>query len=117
MISFAQYTEMHFLRKQEALTINQIAQKMSLSSRTVAKWLSRERYQARRNKGRSGKLDPYKATIRSWLEKHPYSAQQIFQRLVEGGGLPRRLYHCQRIRAHGSSTPTESLPEPVLRPG
>ena len=30
MISFAQYTEMHFLRKQEALGINQIAQKITL---------------------------------------------------------------------------------------
>ena len=58
---------------------------MSLSSRTVAKWLARERYEARRNKGRSGKLDPHKATIRAWLEKHPDSAQQIFRRLVEGG--------------------------------
>ena len=85
MISFAQYTQMHFLRKQEALSINQIAQKMSLNNRTVTKWLARDRYQARRNKGRSGKLDPHKATIRSWLEKHPYSAQQIFQRLIEGG--------------------------------
>ena len=84
MISFSQYTEMHFLRSQQALGINQIAQKMSLNERTVAKWLARERYEARRNKGRSSKLDPHKATIRSWLEKHPYSAQQIFQRLIEG---------------------------------
>jgi transposase len=84
VISFSQYTEMHFLRKQEGLNINQIAQKMLLTGRTVAKWLARDRYEARRNKGRSGKLDPHKATIRSWLEKHPYSAQQIFQRLVEG---------------------------------
>ena len=85
MISFSQYTEMHFLRSQEGLSIRQIAQKMSLNSRTVAKWLARERYEARRNKGRSGKLDAHKATIRSLLEKHPYSAQQIFQRLIEGG--------------------------------
>ena len=85
MISFAQYTEMHFLRKQEGLTINQIAEKMSLNSRTVSKWLARERYEGRRNKGRSGKLDPHKATIRAWLEKHSYSAQQIFQRLIEDG--------------------------------
>ena len=47
MISFGQYTEMHFLRKQESLGINQIAQKMSLNSRTVTKWLARNRYEAR----------------------------------------------------------------------
>ena len=85
MISFSQYTEMHFLRSQEGLGIHQIAQKMTLSSRTVVKWLARGRYEARRNKGRSGKFDRHKETIRNWLEKHPYSAQQIFQRLVEGG--------------------------------
>ncbi len=85
MISFAQYTEMHFLRSQQTLSINQIARKLSLSSRTVAKWLARDRYEGRRNKGRSSKLDPHKATIRSLLEKYPYSAQQIFPRLVEGG--------------------------------
>lgn len=85
MISFSQYTEIHFLRAQQGLKINQIAQKMSLNDKTVAKWLACDRYEARRNKGRSGKLDAHKATIRSWLEKHPYSAQQIFQRLIEGG--------------------------------
>ena len=85
MISFSQYTEMHFLRSQDKLKVKQIAQKMSLDSKTVAKWLACERYEARRNKGRSSKLDPHKAKIRSWLEKHPYSAQQIFQRLSEGG--------------------------------
>ncbi len=85
MISFAQYTEMHFLRAQEGLNIHQIAQKMSLNDKTVAKWLARDRYEARRNKGRSSKLDAHKATIRSLLEIHPYSAQQIFQRLVEEG--------------------------------
>ena len=85
MISFSQYTEIHFLRSQEGLGIQQIAQKMSLNDKTVTKWLARDRYEARRNKGRSGKLDAHKATIRSWLEKHPYSAQQIFQRLIEGG--------------------------------
>ena len=85
MISFSQYTEMHFLRSQEGLSIRQIAQKMSLNDKTVTKWLASGRYEARCNKGRSGKLDAHKTTIRRWLEKHPYSAQQIFQRLIEGG--------------------------------
>ena len=89
MISFSQYTEMHFLRSQEGLGIQQIAQKMSLNDKTVTKWLACDRYEARRNKGRSSKLDAHKATIRSWLEKHPYSAQQIFQRLIEGCSVSR----------------------------
>jgi hypothetical protein len=36
---------------------------------------------ARTNTPRKSKLDPYKVLIQRWLERHPYSAQQIFQRL------------------------------------
>ena len=82
MIDFAQYTQMQHLHKEDQLTHQQIAQKLSLDSKTVAKWLKRERFDARTNAGRSSKLDPHKALIRAWLEKHPYSAQQIFQRLI-----------------------------------
>src|SRR5674536_95072 len=34
---------------------------------------------------RTGKLDAYKGQIVRWLDAHPYSAQQIFQRLREAG--------------------------------
>ena len=40
MISFSQYTEMHFLRSQDKLKVKQIAEKMSLDSKTVAKGLA-----------------------------------------------------------------------------
>ena len=82
MIDFDLYTKIHFLHHQDKLTGQQIAQKLSLNPKTVAKWLARDRFEARKSKGRSSKLDPHKALIRSWLEKHPYSAQQIFQRLI-----------------------------------
>ena len=82
MINFAQYTRMQHLYKEDKLTHQQIAQKLSLDIKTVAKWLKRDRFDARKNAGRSSKLDPHKALIRAWLEKHPYSAQQIFQRLI-----------------------------------
>ena len=34
---------------------------------------------------RGSQLDPYKGLIVRWLEAHPLSAQQIFQRLREAG--------------------------------
>lgn len=86
MIDFSQYTRMRHLHLESKLTAAQIADKMSLNVKTVRLWLARERFEARRGKGRSSKLDPHKADIRSWLEKHPYSAQQIFQRLCEDCG-------------------------------
>ena len=81
MIDFDLYQKIHFLHHQDKLTRKQIAQKLSLDTKTVSKWLARERFESRKNAGRSSKLDPHKALIRAWLEKHPYSAQQIFQRL------------------------------------
>jgi len=86
MIGFAQYTRMHHLHREENLSAARIAEVMSLDIKTVCKWLACERFEARRNKGRSSKLDPHKANIRAWLEKHPYSAQQIFQRLCDDWG-------------------------------
>ena len=75
MINFAQYAQMQHLHKESKLKATQIAEQMSLNAKTVTKWLVRERFEARRGKGRSSKLDPHKANIRSWLEKHPYRAQ------------------------------------------
>jgi len=34
---------------------------------------------------RASKLDPFKGQIVRWLDAHPYSAQQIFQRLCQAG--------------------------------
>lgn len=102
MIDFAQYTQMQHLHKESKLNATQIAQQMSLNPKTVAKWLSRERFEARKNKGRSSKLDPHKANIVSWLEKHPYSAQQIFQRLCDEhsytGGYTIVKTYVRRVR-------------------
>jgi len=86
MISFSQYTRMHHLHREEKLSAARIAEVMSLDTKTVRKWLARESFEGRRNRGRSSKLDLHKANIRAWLEKHPYSAQQIFQRLCDDCG-------------------------------
>jgi hypothetical protein len=53
-----------------------------LNIKTVRKWLDKARYEARSKAARRpSKLDPYKDLIVCWLEKHPYSALQILQRL------------------------------------
>lgn len=85
MIDFATYSKIHYMRHTQKLSISQIAAEISLDEKTVAKWLCRKRFEARKGKGRSSKLDPYKAIIRTWLEKHDYSAQQVFQLLREQG--------------------------------
>lgn len=85
MITYSQYAKIHQLRHDRNLNIAQIAAEMSLDEKTVSKWLARDRFEPRKNKGRSSKLDPLKPRIKAWLERHPYSAQQIFQLLRQDG--------------------------------
>jgi transposase len=71
---------------QEGLTLAQIAQALSLHPQTVAKWSRVEKYQPRRySSPRPSRLDPYKGLIVRWLDEHPLSAQQIYQRLRDQG--------------------------------
>src|SRR5258708_8845129 len=59
-----------------------MAARSGLNIKTVRKWLDKARYEARsKTAKRPSKLDPYKDLIVCWLEKHPYSATQILQRL------------------------------------
>lgn len=85
MIDHSQYAKIHHLRHHNGLHIAQIAAEMSLDGKTVSKWLARERFEPRKGKGRSSKLDLLKPRIKAWLEKHPYSARQIFQLLRQDG--------------------------------
>ena len=82
MINFETYHQVRALSRELSLTPSQIAAKTGLNIKTVRKWLDKPRYEPR-SKGskRCSKLDPYKDLIVSWLEKHPYTGMQIFQRL------------------------------------
>jgi len=60
---------------------------------TVRKWLQREKYQRRAvaapAQRRPAKLEAFKGTISRLLGAHPYSAQQIYQRIQAEGYLGR----------------------------
>jgi transposase len=82
MIDFDTYHQVRRLGRELNLTAPQIAAQTGLNIKTIRKWLDRPRYEPRR-KGprRASKLDPYKDLIVSWLEKHPFTGMQVFQRL------------------------------------
>ena len=84
MIDYETYCQIRELHQQR-LKVSQIARALNLNPQTVTKWLIEPRYRPVRQPPRASKLDPYKPQIRRWLEAHPYSAQQIFQRLTEAG--------------------------------
>jgi transposase len=71
--------------KQEGLTPLQIARELGLAPRTVYHRLAQERLYPRKTSRRYSKLNPFKGDIFRMLEAHPYSAAQIYQRLLEMG--------------------------------
>ena len=74
--------------REEGLNAGQIARELGLDSRTVGKWMDRKGFQQRLPGLRSSKLDAYKNDIVRMLERHPYSAQQIFQQITGQGFTP-----------------------------
>lgn len=85
MIDYATYCKIKDCHERQKLTIAQTARALGLHADTVAKWLRCAQYHPRQPVRRGSQLDPFKAYIVRLLETHPYSAQQIFQRLREQG--------------------------------
>jgi len=99
MIDYETFCKIREYREQRGLKVAQIARALDLDRRTVAKWIAEPRFRPRQSTARTSKLDPYKSQIRQWLEAHPYSAQQVFQRLREDGfeGSYSIVKDCVRI--------------------
>jgi len=85
MINYETFMRIKSLQRLHGLSAAQIAGKLGLDGRTVEKWLHQDHYRQRRPVHKASKLDPYKEMIKGWLELYPYSAKQVFQRLVEEG--------------------------------
>ena len=101
MIDYETFARIRDCRDRQGLTITQIARTLGLHRQTVAKWLARSRFERPRPPPRSSLLDPFKGRITRLLDTHPYSAQQIFQRLREegyGGGITILRDYVRRIR-------------------
>jgi transposase len=84
MIDYEQFCRIKRYRE-EGLKAGQIATKLDLDARTVSKWIDKDRFQLRLPGVRASKLDPYKGQIVHMLERHPYSARQVFQQITEQG--------------------------------
>jgi transposase len=81
MIDYEVYCRIRHLHREGKLTLAQIAREVGLHPETVGKYARCESFPRRQSPRRASKLDPYKAIIVRWLEHHPYSARQVFQRL------------------------------------
>src|SRR2546425_956226 len=85
MIDYHRFCQIKDLHAHQGLTASQIAHALALDPRTVAYWLRQERFQPRKSTPRASKLAPFKPQIVQMLDKYPYSAAQVFQRLREQG--------------------------------
>jgi hypothetical protein len=79
------FCQIKHLQAHQGLNASQIAQALSLDRRTVAYWLIQDHFRPRKPRPHASKLDQFKPDIVRLLERHPYSAAQVFQRLREHG--------------------------------
>jgi transposase len=85
MISYETWSQIRDCRDRQHMTLTQIAAALHLAHRTVATWAGMPRYEARIKVARTSLLDPFKGQVTRLLDTHPFSAQQVFQRLRESG--------------------------------
>jgi transposase len=85
VIDYEMFCRIHDHLGRQQLSVAQTARALGLHPRTVAKWATVEQFRRRAGSPRASLLDPFKSQIVRWLDTHPYSTQQIFQRLREAG--------------------------------
>ena len=85
MIDYHCFCQIKHLQTHQGLNASQIARELTLDPRTVAYWLTQEHFRPRQPRPRSSKLDPLKQEMGRLLDRYPYSAAQVFQRLREPG--------------------------------
>jgi len=101
MIDYETFCKIHDHHDRQGLTVTQTARALGVHPDTVAKWVKRAQYRARVAAPRTSRLDPFKDQVVRLLETHPYSAQQIFQRLREdgfAGGLTILKDYVRKVR-------------------
>lgn len=85
MISYEMFMRLRTLLDKEGYRLRQAASTLELDIKTVRLWSKRTQYQQCAQPKRASKLDPVKGEIVRLLHQHPFSAQQILQRLRQGG--------------------------------
>jgi transposase len=102
VISYQLYCQIQLYYKERGLSFAQIGRELNLDEETVAKWARLKTYCQQLRARRKSKLDPHKPIIQRWLEQHPYSAAQIFQRLraeqAYSGGISILTDYVRRVR-------------------
>ena len=82
-MDYETFCKINKMFSQDKLKSSQIAKELGLDQRTVIRWIKEESYRPRKSTAGASLLSPFKQEINRMLEKHPYTATQIFQQLQE----------------------------------
>ena len=85
MTAYETYCQIRLLHAR-GLSFNQIGTELGIDPETAAKYAVQATFPRRRATKRASKLDPFKPAIVRWLERHAYTATQIYQRLCADEG-------------------------------
>ena len=85
MTDYETFQRIKHLHENEKLNVSQISEELGLSRPTIRRQLNRKKYEKVTRAVRPGKLDPYKDIITGLLNRHAYSAVQIFRMIKEDG--------------------------------
>ena len=85
MIAYETYCKIRQYHGERGLSFNQVGAELGIDPETVAKYVRAEKFLQRSGAKRASKLDAFKPAITRLLERHPFSATQILQRLREEG--------------------------------
>ncbi len=85
MISYEIWCKIRDYIDRQHMSQAQIAQALNLHPRTVSSWAKLLHYEERKVVPRASLLDPFKGQIVRLLDTHPFTAQQVLQRLREAG--------------------------------
>ena len=85
MITYENFIMIKKYAEEEGLTASQISKELNIDYRTVAKWMKKNQYSPRKSSIRTSKLDSFKDMITGLLDRHPYTATQIYQKIKEEG--------------------------------
>ena len=85
MISYEVWCQIRDCLDGQKMTLAQTAASLKLHRRTVATWAAMLHFEARKPVPRRSLLDPFKGQITRLVDSHPFSAQQILQKLREAG--------------------------------
>lgn len=85
MIDYTTYCRIHTLHHEQHMGIRKIARELKLDRKTVALWLSKERYEPRESTKKVSILAPWHERIKQMIHQHNYSAIQVFRFLQDEG--------------------------------